>query len=145
MTLGRAFALAPGAPPCLAPAALGSRPQERLRGLGSASQGAATHRPACAAAAVAGAAAWLGSRRVSRRVSRRRRCSAIRRHATGREVLSRGSQAFKLPAEGTNPDLDMLVKGLRGGNLNDQDMQEEGLDMYLVDITSRDEETGLPL
>lgn len=39
-------------------------------------------------------------------------------------------------------DLDLLVRGLRGSNLNDQDRQEEGLEMRLVET---DEETGLPL
>lgn len=39
----------------------------------------------------------------------------------------------------------MLVRGLRGQNLNDQDRQEDGLEMQLVEVTSRDEETGLPL
>lgn len=98
------------------------------------------------------AAVAAGTVAAALAVSRRRKQRALRVRAGATSTVTRTEVASirNLPRmgkvkEGENEELDLLVKGLRGGNLNDQDQQEEGLEMRLVDITTRDEETGLPL
>eukprot|EP00439_Symbiodinium_sp_Y106_P037790 s1042_g4.t1 len=41
-------------------------------------------------------------------------------------------------------ELKLMMQGLRGSGLNDNDRQIEGLEMRLVDVPT-DEDTGLPL
>lgn len=117
----------------LAPDTSGNEPSSSSRSsLGSSCS-------AAAAGTVAAGAVCFGRARRRRGPAKTRLAAAKR----GLEVPSR-DQA-KIQGRGEESELDLLVKGLRGQNLNDQDRQEEGLEMRLVDITSRDDETGLPL
>eukprot|EP00929_Paragymnodinium_shiwhaense_P108617 TRINITY_DN74927_c0_g1_i1.p1 TRINITY_DN74927_c0_g1~~TRINITY_DN74927_c0_g1_i1.p1 ORF type:complete len:895 (-),score=162.72 TRINITY_DN74927_c0_g1_i1:250-2934(-) len=119
-----------------------------------------------AGVSVAGLVAVDAANRSQRKVHRRRRQprnvytpiavrSAVARAARGGEEDSpglnlRNSKQLRNELEAArkdNQELDLMMQGLRGQNLNQQDRQEEGLEMQLVELESGwvDDETGLPL
>lgn len=64
---------------------------------------------------------------------------------TGLSEQARAARKQMNAAIEEDEELKLMMAGLRGQNLNDDDQAVEGLEMQLADIDLKDDETGLPL